>query len=110
MSSEKKKIPIDRVIHNPDQPPKPLHRVFWTRVGIDTMLDVGYFDLVDLRRVDQEGFDTSEPLPFHITDRFFVNPESALHLLSAAQGLVDSLVENGLISADALKEFESHDA
>jgi len=91
-----------RKLEEPVHPPKPLHRVFWTRAGHSVILDMGFFDPVETRNVIRslESDGEQKALPFHVTDRFFLQPEDARDLAKAFNDLVSNLEADGLIERD----------
>ena len=81
------KLSFNRVVVRPENPPKPVHKVFWSRVGNDILLDVGYIALVETRAAitkAKEG-EEPEPLSFYVTDRFSLTPQAAVELKVAIE-------------------------
>ena len=88
-------VKVERVLVNPDDPPKPAHKFVWTRVGSDLMLDVGHFDLVELRNAITEGGKGGKEgtAKFYVTDRFILTPPVVNELIEAMTKLKDDLEE-----------------
>jgi len=85
-------IKLKRVLVNPQIPPKPAHKFLFTRVGVDLVLEVGYFDLPELREAVEAGkskAENAEPdeVQLHITDRFVLSPQGVMDLAQVANQL-----------------------
>ena len=84
---------IKRILVEPGSPPKPAQRFFWTRVGPDFQLDVGYFDLPELRTAVEEARSAPDKesktmVQFIVTDRFLLTLANVLELWRAAEGMM----------------------
>jgi hypothetical protein len=64
-------------------PPKIVHKFNWVRVGPDVMLEVGYFDLLDLRTAVEAGKsgDAEAAATLHVTDQFALSPQAVIDLI-----------------------------
>lgn len=104
-------LTIKRHLLDPTAAPKPAHRFFYSRVGSEIALDVGYFDLFDLLTLQSapEGESAGKPREavFNVTDRFVLSPESAYYLLETAKSLVADLRKNGILSPSIDEEKHS---
>ena len=101
MSGDTFTVALRRVFVSPNSVPKPVHRFFWTRVGMDVLLDVGYFDLTEvgqaLERAKVLEVPATPEVPFYITDRFFVSPAAVPELYKAVGELMQDLRSSGLL-------------
>lgn len=89
-------LTVNRILMSPDTPPKPGHKFLWTRVGTEVMLEVGHFDLVELKRAvdeatDSESKSSNSPVSLYITDRFFLNLANAVELSKAVNSMLKDL-------------------
>ena len=112
MADEELALKFRRVVVNPADGPRAVQKFIWTRVGNEILVDVGYFDLVDLnaaikRKKGDPGDDVE--LNFFITSRFSITPEAAREALSTFEALVRNLEENGLLSPTK-EDTEKQDA
>ena len=100
MAQEEKKqlrMNIRRTLIDPRQPPKPAHHFLWTRVGADITLDVGYFDLPEVRAVLERAKTVDNPdLSLFVTDRFTLTAQGIANLIRAAHDLENDLTAQGL--------------
>ena len=105
-------VKIERVLVNPGDPPKPAHKFIWTRVGDDLMLDVGHFDLVELRGAIKEGGESGKEgtAKFYVTDRFMLTPQVVLELREAMTKLMGDLEEKEKAAEEASAKAKGADA
>jgi hypothetical protein len=85
-------IRLKRVLADPSAPPKAAHKFMFTRVGVDIVLEVGYFDLPALREAVERGKEAPkdaepEEVTLHITDRFVLSPQGVTDLAGVAKQL-----------------------
>jgi hypothetical protein len=99
MANEEKKVRINirRTLVDPKLPPKPAHHFLWTRVGADITLDVGHFDLPEVRAVMEKAksVDNADLILF-VTDRFTLTPQGLSNFLQAAHDLEKDLKAQGM--------------
>jgi hypothetical protein len=93
------KAKLNRVLVS-SEPIQAAHRFLYTRVGAEIVLDVGYFDLPDLK----EKVDAAKGVPgavvestFFVTHRFSLSPEAAAQLAETVNMLVKNLKDVGMI-------------
>lgn len=82
-----------RILRDPEAPPKPGQRFIWTRVGPDYQLDVGYFDLPELRAVVEEARsapkkESTTPVAIHVTDRFNLTIANVVELAAVVEQMM----------------------
>lgn len=97
-------LKLNRVLVDPQTPPKPVHRLMWTRVGDMVCLELGYMDLPELRGALQQaeqdaesGKRTNPVVNFHVTDRFTVTPSAAKQVHTELTSLIQDLERESLI-------------
>lgn len=108
-------IAMHRIIVNPNEPPKALNRIFWTRVGSEIVIEAGHFDIVELRTaINAPRESNAEPVEvdFFVTDRYVVSPNAVQDIYIVLKELFDDLVENKLIIPSKIvlsnKKQETH--
>lgn len=92
-------LKVNRVLQNSNLPPKQLNKVFWTRVGSDIQLDLGHFDLPNLREAINASADSKEvqPVNLMVTDRFIVSPSSAMDIYNTFSEIIEDLRKNNIL-------------
>ena len=107
-----------RTLRDPEAPPKPAQRFFWTRVGPDFQLDVGYFDLPELRIAVEEARaapnkESKTTVHFNVTDRFTLTLANVLELSRAAEGMMEDVRKTmkaaGVTDLGALATFKEEE-
>lgn len=79
-----------RIVVDPSRAPRQVHRFFYTRVGTEMVIDVGYYDTAELRiaieGVREVGADPGKALdvPFFVTDRFVLSVSAAEDFIRTA--------------------------
>lgn len=98
MTEDRITLQVRRSLVNPSAPPKALHQALFTRVGTDIALDLGHFDLPELREVIERakaaGSGPTE-LTLHVTDRFVLSPQNVQSLWRTMQQIVKDLRDSG---------------
>ena len=80
-------------------PSKVVHKFYWTRVGTDISVDIGYYDLVELRdaigalREDPAG---GQVVNLYVTDRLLLSPSGAQSFIESAEQLKNDLRAAGI--------------
>lgn len=104
MANEGVDLKLNRVLADPTSVPKSMHRIMWTRVGDMIVLEVGYFDLPDLRvAINQKKEESAKPtesstdVNFFVTDRFFVTPSVVKDICNDLDGLLKDLRKQNLL-------------
>jgi hypothetical protein len=99
--SKETQIKLRRHLVNPSVPPKPAHQFMWTRVGTDIVLEVGYFDLPELRTALQRAKDKGQPAEtsFYVTDRFTLTPTSVASLVQAGKDLARDMEQQRMLAS-----------
>jgi hypothetical protein len=95
-----------RVVVRPEQPPGTFHKVLWTRLGKDLILEFAHMDLetVRLAMEDAETKGASEiDVTLFISQRYSMTPGSVIELLRSVTEVARDLVTEGLLTAE---EFE----
>lgn len=103
------KIHLDRVLRNPETPPKPVHKFFYTVLGGEIALETGYYDIRDLRAKINDAQESNEEEAqgtVFVTDRFSLSPAAALDLLNTAESLVAHLKETGILPGTGTQDEE----
>lgn len=92
-------LQLDRQLLDPERPPLPAHKFFWTRVGGDVVFEIGFFDLPELRDALEKSRQSNlqEKVRVAIAGRYALSPAAALELLKQAQLLVDDLKSQGFL-------------
>lgn len=99
MSEQPVELRLERIKLREDAPPYPAHKFFYTRVGPDILLEIGHFDLVELRSALEESRESGErsDVKIFISDSFSLSPQAAFELMQMAQRLVDDLKSQGYL-------------
>lgn len=103
MADQGVSLRLNRVLVDSTAPPKSMHRIMWTRVGDMIVLELGHFDLAELRQVINAHKELQKPdekpadVNFFVTDRFFVTPSIAKELHNDLDGLVNDLQMHSII-------------
>lgn len=85
-----------RILQDPGKAPKPAQRIVWTRVGPDFQIDVGFFDLAELRLAVEDA--RSSPthgsmmeVPFYVTDRFILTLGNVIELSKITEQMMSDV-------------------
>lgn len=104
MADKPLELKMNRVLVDSATPPKPINKIQWTRVSDSIVMEVGYFDLPELRHASNaakeaaaEGQEPPATVNLFITDRFTVTPSAAIQLKEDLDGLVADLRKNKMI-------------
>ncbi len=86
-------IKVRRELVEPQTPPKAAHKFLFTRVGVDIVLEVGFFDLLQLREAVEARNSQAEPpeVILHVTDRFTLSPQGLQDLSAIVKQLVEDM-------------------
>ena len=117
MSDERDSLTLNfkRILLDPGIPPKPAQRFFWTRVGPDFQLEIGYFDLPELRTALEEARtaankESKAVVHFNVTDRFMLTLANVIELSRAADGMMADVTKTmkaaGVTDLGALASFK----
>lgn len=86
-------IALKRVLLNPKAPPIVANHFLWTRVGQEYVVEVGYYDLFEVRSALKKAKTVQESEPptvdFFVTHRFAVGLDSIERVLGAFRGMQD---------------------
>lgn len=80
-------------------PCKVVHKFYWTRVGSDISLDIGYFDLAELRAAINRAHEKPEEpqsLNLYVTDRLVLSASGAQSFIESAEQLKEDLSNAGI--------------
>jgi len=96
---------VRRNLANPE-PPTALHQARYSRVGSDILLEVGYFDLPELRDAMErarniESAGNSADVTLHVTHRFSMSPQGVRALAHTVQRMLQDLQASGMLQAEA---------
>ena len=95
---------LRRSLVDPRLAPKPAHHFVWTRVVSDVALEVGHFDLPEVRAALERsrtaaaatGSDPGAELTMFVTDRFVMTTQGISSFLNAADELKRDLEKQGM--------------
>ncbi len=100
-------IKIRRVLVDSQAPPKAAHKFLFTRVGVDLVLEVGYYDFPELRdaiKASESEARSAEPpiVTVNVTDRFVLSPQGVMDLAQVAEELKKDVETYAQPSEDAV--------
>ena len=100
------KARVVRTLLHPQQPPKPVSHVNWTRLGAEVQLDFGFVDLHEVnalitaqKEAEKTGIKNENRVEVktYVTDRFIASPTTIVAIFTELEKLVNDLRKEGLI-------------
>lgn len=88
---------VQRVLVDPAKPPKAAHAFIWARSGTEFVLEVGFFDFLQMHEainsVDNGASEVGDlpKIPLFITDRYALSQEALLRLANAVSSMTAEL-------------------
>lgn len=107
MSDEAVKVSIRGIRHllNPERSPSSFNKVLWTRIGSEAVIEIGFYDLPEMRDALQAAIDTPGKIvdvTVNVTDRFSISPGNLLDIIRAAGSLGRDFVREELLPPEAI--------
>lgn len=89
------KIALKRIVVDPAQPPEAAHAFVWARVGGQFLLEVGFFDMLEIHgavtAARDEAKEEKESPSLIITRRYVLSPEAVSQLSETVDAMMKEL-------------------
>ena len=92
-----------RVVTHPEHAPATFHKVLWTRLGTDLVLEFAHMDLETVRQAMEASGnkDSAEiDVTLYISQRYSMTPGAVIELLRTVREVSSDLVKEGLLKAE----------
>lgn len=92
-------LKLRRNLLAPLSPPKPAQQFAWARVGPEIQLEVGHFDLPELRDAIKRAEESGAPAEatLNVTDRFVLSPQGVANLARIASEMMADMKKQGFV-------------
>jgi hypothetical protein len=101
------KVAVNRVIANPEKPPGTFHKLLFTRVGSDSILEFAHMDLSQVRALldDAKAKSASEiPVTLYVSQRYTMTPSSVIELLRVSHEMAKDLVNEKVLKQSDVQD------
>lgn len=112
MEKKTVKIKARRAVLHPEKPPRIFNKLLWTRVGPEAVLDIGYYDLAEMRDALDKAKaspSTETEVTVYVTERLTITPISILDLLRVSSQLAREFVSEKMLDADDVRKAQTDD-